>query len=186
VADGQAAAPCAPILQPREIGLPAVVSRFLDALAAGDAEAAVSAFAPTGYLRESLPQLDAHRGTAELRSFLAQQLSVGGGMAPQLCSVTDDGVRYAVEFNCTRWGTRDLPLQAGIGVYERDADGLLAAARVYDDIESPAPSTARNLPCRRLGERRRSGRRRQDLDGDDSFTDRPLGFGAGPGSSSGR
>jgi hypothetical protein len=27
--------------------------------------------------------------------------------------------------------------QAGIGVYEQGADGLLAAARVYDDIEAP-------------------------------------------------
>jgi hypothetical protein len=31
-----------------------------------------------------------------------------------------------------------MPPQAGIGVYERGADGLLAAARVYDDIEPPA------------------------------------------------
>jgi hypothetical protein len=44
-----------------------------------------------------------------------------------------------VEFNCTRWGTHEVPPQAGIGVYERDADGLLAAVRVYDDIESPVP-----------------------------------------------
>ena len=28
-------------------------------------------------------------------------------------------------------------IQAGIGVYERGADGLLAAARVYDDVEAP-------------------------------------------------
>jgi limonene-1,2-epoxide hydrolase len=128
-----------PILQPREIGLPTVVARFLGALAAGDAEAAVSVFAPTGYFRESLPTLAAHRGTAELRSFFAQQFSVGGGIALQPCSVTDDGVRCAVEFNCTRWGTHEVPPQAGIGVYERDADGLLAAVRVYDDIESPVP-----------------------------------------------
>jgi limonene-1,2-epoxide hydrolase len=128
-----------PILQPREIGLPTVVARFLGALAAGDAEAAVSVFAPTGYFRESLPTLAAHRGTAELRSFFAQQFSGGGGIALQPCSVTDDGVRCAVEFNCTRWGTHELPPQAGIGVYERDADGLLAAVRVYDDIESPVP-----------------------------------------------
>ena len=126
-----------PILQPREIGLPAVVSGFLDALAAGDAQAAVSAFTQTGYFRESLPTLDAHHGAAELRSFFAQQFSVGGGIGLQPCSVTDDGVRCAVEFNCIRWGTHELPPQAGIGVYERDADGLLAAVRVYDDIDSP-------------------------------------------------
>jgi hypothetical protein len=51
--------------------------------------------------------------------------------------VTDDGVRCALEYNCVRWGSHDLPPQAGLGVYERGPDGLLAAARVYDDIEPP-------------------------------------------------
>jgi hypothetical protein len=52
--------------------------------------------------------------------------------------VTDDGVRCALEYKCVRWGRHDLPPQAGIGVYERGRSGLLAAARVYDDIEPPA------------------------------------------------
>jgi hypothetical protein len=39
--------------------------------------------------------------------------------------------------NCVPWGSHDLPPQAGIGVYERGPDGLLAAARVYDDVEAP-------------------------------------------------
>jgi len=47
------------------------------------------------------------------------------------------GARCAVEYNCVRWGSHDLPPQAGLGVYERGPDGLLAAARVYDDIEAP-------------------------------------------------
>jgi hypothetical protein len=34
-------------------------------------------------------------------------------------------------------GSYDLPPQAGIAVYERGLDGLLAAACVYDDIEAP-------------------------------------------------
>ncbi len=33
--------------------------------------------------------------------------------------------------------TDDLPPQAGLAVYERGSDGLLAAARSYDDIEAP-------------------------------------------------
>ena len=55
--------------------------------------------------------------------------------------MTDDGVRCALEYNCVRWGSHDLPPQAGIGVYERGPDGLLAAARVYDDIEAPVESS---------------------------------------------
>jgi hypothetical protein len=52
--------------------------------------------------------------------------------------VTDDGVRCALEYNCVSWGSRALPTQAGMGVYERGPDGLLAAVRVYDDVEAPA------------------------------------------------
>ena len=63
--------------------------------------------------------------------------SAGGGIGLQHCTVTDDGVRCALEYNCVRWGRHDLPPQAGIGVYERGPDGLLAAARVYDDVEAP-------------------------------------------------
>ena len=55
----------------------------------------------------------------------------------QHCAVTDDGVRCALEYNCVRWGSRELPPQAGIGIYERAPDGLLVAARVYDDVEAP-------------------------------------------------
>ena len=51
--------------------------------------------------------------------------------------MTDDGVRCALEFNFVRWGSHDLTPQAGIGIYERGPDGLLAAARVYDDVEPP-------------------------------------------------
>jgi hypothetical protein len=57
--------------------------------------------------------------------------------------VTDDGVRCAVEYNCVRWGIHDLPAQAGLGVYERGADGLLAAVRAYDDVEPPAGLSGR-------------------------------------------
>jgi hypothetical protein len=52
--------------------------------------------------------------------------------------VTDDGVRCALEYNCVCWGGRALRPQARIGVYERGPDGLLAAVRVYDDVEPPA------------------------------------------------
>ena len=57
--------------------------------------------------------------------------------------MTDDGVRCAVEYNCVRWGIHDLPPQAGLGVYERGADGLLTAARAYDDVEPPPELSGR-------------------------------------------
>jgi hypothetical protein len=42
-----------------------------------------------------------------------------------------------LEYNCVRWGDHVVPPQAGIGVYERNPDGLLAAVRIYDDVAAP-------------------------------------------------
>ncbi len=127
-----------PIIEPGHPRLDGVIGRYYAALRAGDTEALVSTFAPDGYFREAFGPHHIHRGAAELRSFFSSQFSAGGGISLQNCALTDDGVRCALEYNCVRWGSHDLPPQAGIGVYERGADGLLAAARVYHDIEAPA------------------------------------------------
>lgn len=127
-----------PILAPGQVSLTGVVDRYQAGLAAGDTEAVVRTFAAGGYFRGPLGLDDAHRGTAELRSFFAGCFSAGGGIGLEFCAVTDDGTRCALEYNCVRWGRHDIPPQAGIGVYERGPDGLLAAVRVYDDVEAPA------------------------------------------------
>jgi hypothetical protein len=119
-----------------------VVGRYQAALAAGDTDAIVSTFAPDGYYREPIGPHAAHRGAGELRSFFNAQFGAGGGIDLQCCAVTDDGVRCALEYNLVRWGRYDVPSQAGLAVYERGPDGLLAAARIYDDIESPDPTDA--------------------------------------------
>jgi ketosteroid isomerase-like protein len=127
-----------PILAPGPDRPGDVVGRYHAAVAAGDVQAVVSAFAPDGYFRGSFGPDSAHRGTDQLRSFFTECFSAGGGIGLQDCVLTDDGTRCAVEYNCLRWGSHDLPPQAGLGVYERGPDGLLAAARVYDDVEAPA------------------------------------------------
>jgi SnoaL-like domain len=114
-----------------------VVARFQAALAAGDAGEIVRAFAPDGYYREPIGPHATHRGPEELRSFFTRRFR-DGGIGLQPCAVTDDGLRCALEYNCVRWGGHDLPPQAGLAVYERSPGGLLAAARVYDDIQPPA------------------------------------------------
>jgi hypothetical protein len=45
-------------------------------------------------------------------------------------------MRCGPEYNCLGCGG-----QAGIAVYERGAEGLLAAARVYDDVEAVQSAT---------------------------------------------
>jgi SnoaL-like domain len=114
-----------------------VIGRHQSALEAGDADAIVATFAPDGYYREPIGPPTVHRGAAELRAFFSSCFSAGGGIGLEHCCVTDDGVRCAVEYNCVRWGSHDLPPQAGIAVFERSPDGLLSAARVYDDVEPP-------------------------------------------------
>jgi hypothetical protein len=127
----------APILEPGDAHPSDVVGRYHAALDAGDTEAVVSTFAANGYFREPIGPPYTHRGTPELRSFFNACFSAGGGIGLQHCAVTDDGRRCALEYNCVRWGGYDLVPQAGIGVYERGPDGLLAAARVYDDVDAP-------------------------------------------------
>jgi ketosteroid isomerase-like protein len=113
-----------------------VVGCYHAALAAGDAEAVVGTFARDGYYREPIGPPFVHHGPDELRAFFSGCFSTGG-IALQHCVVTDDSVRCAVEYNCIRWGSHDLPAQAGLAIFERDPDGLLAAVRVYDDVQAP-------------------------------------------------
>ncbi len=40
-----------------------------------------------------------------------------GGIALEQCTVTDDSVRCAREYNCVRWGGHQVTPQAGIAVY---------------------------------------------------------------------
>jgi ketosteroid isomerase-like protein len=127
-----------PILGSGPVRPGGVVGRYQAALSAGDADAIVSTFSPGGYYREAIGPDLTHRGIPELRAFFTRYFSRGGGIGLQQCAVTDDGVRCALEFNCFRWGSHDLPPQAGIAVYERGLDELLTAVRVYDDIEPPA------------------------------------------------
>ncbi|HEY2131300.1 MAG TPA: nuclear transport factor 2 family protein [Streptosporangiaceae bacterium] len=126
------------ILEPRPVQADDVVGRYQAALAAGDTDAIVRTFTPDGYFREPIGFHQTHRGSGELRSYFTRLFSAGGGLDVQPCMMTDDGVRCAVEYNVVRWGRHDLPPQAGISVYERSPDGLLAAVRAYEDVEPPA------------------------------------------------
>jgi hypothetical protein len=126
-----------PVLPPGDEHPGDVVARYLEALDTGDAEAIVRTFDSDGCYQEPIGSHSVHRGSAELRSFFTERLS-DGGIGVQPCAVTDDGFRCALEFNCVRWGGRTVPPQAGLAVYERGPDGLLSAARMYDDFVPPA------------------------------------------------
>jgi hypothetical protein len=110
------------------------------ALAEGNLQGIVATFEPDGYAREPSGGAYLHRGAKGLRELYAHMFANGGGIPLEHCTLTDDGVRCAIEYNCVRWGVTEIPPQAGVAVYERGNGGLLAAARIYDDVEPPAVS----------------------------------------------
>jgi limonene-1,2-epoxide hydrolase len=141
VVDGRHLRP--PILGPGP-GRPGdVVGRYHAALDAGDTDAVVETFEAGGYVREPVGPPYTHRGASALRAFFSRGFSAGGGIGLQPCVVTDDGVRCAVEYNLVRWGSHDLPPQAGVAVFERGPQGLLGAVRIYDDVEPPGATSPR-------------------------------------------
>ncbi len=110
------------------------------ALAEGDLEGIVRTFEADGYAREPSGGAYLHQGAERLRELYAHLFANGGGIPLEHCTLTDDGTRCAIEYNCVRWGVTDIPPQAGVAVYERGSSGLLSAARIYDDVEPPAVS----------------------------------------------
>ena len=114
-----------------------VVGDYQAALAAGDADRITATFEPDGCFREPAGPQFRRCGTDVLRPFFGLFFSAGGGIVLEHCTVTEDGIRTALEFNALRWGGHDLPPQAGIAVYERGPSGKLHEARVYDDVEGP-------------------------------------------------
>ncbi len=110
------------------------------ALAEGDLAGIVGIFEPDGYAREPSGGAYLHRGAEALRELYAHLFANDGGIPLEHCTLTDDGTRCAIEYNCVRWGVTDILPQAGLAVYERGSSGLLAAARICDDVEPPAVS----------------------------------------------
>jgi hypothetical protein len=117
-----------------------IVGDYQQALAEGDLEGIVATFEPDGYAREPSGGAYLHRSAEGLRELYAHLFANGGGILLEHCTLTDDGTRCVIEYNCVRWGVTDMPAQAGVAVYERGSSGLLSAARIYDDVEPPAVS----------------------------------------------
>lgn len=114
-----------------------IVGEYQAALAAGDADRIVATFEADGCFRE--PAGGEYRvcGTQDLNELFTRFFGAGGGITLEHCTVTEDGVRTALEFNAVRWGSVDMPPQPGIAVYERGQTGKIAEARIYDDVEGP-------------------------------------------------
>jgi hypothetical protein len=120
--------------------VPDVVGEYQRALAAGDLEGVLATYEEDAYAREPSGGEYVYRGKEKLREFYSALFANGGGIPLEHCTITDDGVRCAVEYNGVRWGVTEIPPQAGVAVYERGESGRLAGGRIYDDVEPPAVS----------------------------------------------
>lgn len=130
-----------PLLPPDpNIVVPDVVGEYQRALAAGDLEAVLATYEEDAYAREPSGGEYVYRGKEKLREVYSAQFANGGGIPLEHCTLTDDGVRCAIEYNCVRWGVTDIPPQEGVSVYERASSGLLNGGRIYDDVEPPTVS----------------------------------------------
>jgi SnoaL-like domain len=126
-----------PLLAGEHIDIPDAVGRYQDVLARGELDAIVACFEEDGYFREPSGGDFVYRGKDALREAYAFLFSNGGGIPLEHWTLTDDGTHCAIEYNVVRWGNTELPPQSGVAVYERGRSGLLAAARVYDDVDAP-------------------------------------------------
>jgi len=134
-----------PVLQPAGgLRVPDVVGDYQRALAAGDLNAVLDAFAPDASVREPAGGAHVHRGADALRALYESFFSNGGGIALEHCAVTDDGRACALEYNLVAWGRTALPPQAGLAVYVRGEDGRVAAAHIYDDADPPLSGPVSN------------------------------------------
>jgi hypothetical protein len=110
-----------------------VVERYQQALASGDLEGILATFEEDGYAREPSGGPYVYEGRALLRE-LYGGLFTTGGIPLEHCTLTDDGVCAAVEYNAVQLGQTKIAPQAGVAVYERGSSSLLRAARIYDDV----------------------------------------------------
>jgi hypothetical protein len=127
-----------PLLQPDpKLRESDVVGDYQRALRAGDVDAIVAAFEADGYAREPAGAEHVHKGHDGLRPFYEGLFSNGGGISLEHCSLMDDKRSCVLEYNVVRWGSTEVPPQAGVAVYVRGESGKLAAARIYDDTDPP-------------------------------------------------
>jgi hypothetical protein len=134
---GQHALRPALLPQRHDLRLSGAPKAYQDALARGDVEGILAAFGPDGCAREPSGGPYRYCGREGLRELYGNLFSNGGGVGLEHCSVTDDGTRCAIEYNAVRLGRTPFPPQAGVAVYERGPNGLLAEARIYDDVDLP-------------------------------------------------
>lgn len=143
---GQHAGARPPMLAPRSFAIHGAVGEHVGGLAQGDLDRVLRAFEDDAVVVEPSGGAAMYSGLDEIRYYYSAILAQGG-VPLEPCTITDDGVGCAIEYNVHRWGPHSIPAQAGVMVYHRGLTGRIATLRMYDDIDAPlgrsAPPPAR-------------------------------------------
>ncbi len=117
---------------------PPVLQAYHKYLTSGDVDGVRNVMTADAYIRESSGPPYAHLGITNVTNYFANSLFRGGAPVMRTERITCDGRCTFLEFTVIGWNGEDWPEsdhQAGAGIWELNADGLLSAVRVYDDIE---------------------------------------------------
>jgi len=130
-----------------------LIQRYQETLRSGDLDEMVAVFSPDGYLDghgESRVLAEGrgmglYEGREDVRYCLKQMFDIEGHGDEQAADAVsvgeyidhrnmfDDGRTTILEFVIVRPNDPDSPEQAGVSAYEIGDDGLLGAARIYDE-----------------------------------------------------
>ena len=113
------------------------ILNYVQSLLSGDLEKIRKSFEPDIYFREASGPPYVHWGRNAVVDYF-QGLFANGAPMLRDDTVTDDGRTIFMEFSVVGWNGQTRPeerWEAGLAVYERSRDGLMAGIRIYDDVE---------------------------------------------------
>ncbi|MGH7608229.1 MAG: nuclear transport factor 2 family protein, partial [Gemmatimonadales bacterium] len=122
-----------------------VVGDHQRALAAGDLEGILATYHDDAALREPAGGPYVFAGKEALRHIYTLKFADGAGIPLQPCTIIDDGITCALEWNASKWGNTTIEPQAGMAVYQRGESGKLTSRRSYDDLAPPPRSDSSEL-----------------------------------------
>lgn len=119
-----------PTLAPnKDLKFPETIDKYFKAIAKTDVEKVMPLWEEDGYLVGwGIPIYVRDN----LKEFFA-----GGDIPLKHCTVTFDGIRCAVEYILDEWGSKKMPAQQGVVVYELSEKNKMRYARIYDNITPP-------------------------------------------------
>ena len=125
----------APLAQQAEFE--GAILNYVQSLLSGDLDKIRASFEPDIYFREASGPPYVHWGRNAVVDYF-KGLFANGAPVLRDDTVSDDGRTVFMEFSVIGWNGQMRPeerWEAGLAVYERSRDGLMAGIRIYDDVE---------------------------------------------------